>query len=208
MLAARKAFSLIELLVALSVLAIVAAIIVPRFMTVRQQAQDIAATQKLSEINNIKSIFFSMGGRRASWTGNALNPNEAYYMIQFLGTASDGSPQRGFQNAANNPVGAGQPNPLYPTDSTGIMSSATVCTGNTTLGGTDANGKPNAPTTNSADGLYGKQPLAYTGAISGNWTTVLYDKSGSQVETIGTQGNSSDLATAIFIRTGEIVQLK
>ena len=58
----KKAFSLIELLVALSILAIVAAIIVPRFIGVRRQAIIAVADQNIAELNNQYQQWVALGG--------------------------------------------------------------------------------------------------------------------------------------------------
>ncbi len=58
----QSAFSLIELLVALSVLALVAAIIVPRFLGIRQSAQDAVAQQMASELNRTFATWQDSGG--------------------------------------------------------------------------------------------------------------------------------------------------
>jgi prepilin-type N-terminal cleavage/methylation domain-containing protein len=59
----HSAFSLIELLVALSVVALVAAIIVPQFMTVQKQAQDTVAQQMASELNHTFANWQASGGQ-------------------------------------------------------------------------------------------------------------------------------------------------
>ncbi len=58
----KTAFSLIELLVALSVLAIVAAIIVPRFLNVRSQAAATTLEAQKNVIENAVQQFLSLGG--------------------------------------------------------------------------------------------------------------------------------------------------
>lgn len=63
-----KAFSLIELLVALSILAVVAAIIVPRFLSVRENAADTVATAQIKALNNAYTQWQSLGGTLGTGT--------------------------------------------------------------------------------------------------------------------------------------------
>lgn len=58
----RKAFSLIELLVALSILAVVAAIIVPRFMGLRDAAQRAVVEQNIGALNSALANWQAAGG--------------------------------------------------------------------------------------------------------------------------------------------------
>lgn len=58
----KPAFSLIELLVALSILAVVAAMIVPRFLNVRSQAAATALEAQEKVIQNAVQQFMSLGG--------------------------------------------------------------------------------------------------------------------------------------------------
>jgi prepilin-type N-terminal cleavage/methylation domain-containing protein len=57
-----RAFSLIELLVALSILAVVTALIVPRFLNVREQAADTTAQAQIKSLNNIYNQWIALGG--------------------------------------------------------------------------------------------------------------------------------------------------
>jgi len=58
----KSAFSLIELLVALSILAVVAAIVVPRFLDIQRQAKDTVAAQMASQLNHTYAEWIASGG--------------------------------------------------------------------------------------------------------------------------------------------------
>jgi len=68
----NRGFSLIELLVALSILAVVAAIIVPRFMNVRQNASVAVAASNLRQIQNMARQFVALGGTITAGTGDFM----------------------------------------------------------------------------------------------------------------------------------------
>ena len=173
-----RAFSLIELLVALSILAIVAAIIVPQFLNIRAQAQLQVVDQNLKTISDATAMWQSLGGMRAA----APDTNETFKFLKFLSTPSDGSdPKRGF--GADN---------TYPTDSIGPSGSSTVTI--PVYVAAAASAKPSAQS--DPDGFYGRRPTAITGTLVQS-TQNLYNKQGSQVYAI-----DGDLAAAIFIRTG------
>jgi len=67
-------FSLIELLVSLAILAVVAALIVPRFLNIRSQAEITLANQAVGELNNTYNQWISLGGRTdpSWWTGDPV----------------------------------------------------------------------------------------------------------------------------------------
>jgi prepilin-type N-terminal cleavage/methylation domain-containing protein len=67
----KLGFSLIELLVALSILAVVAAIIVPRFLNVRTQAATSVAQAQQQTIQNAVQQFISVGGTIATGTASS-----------------------------------------------------------------------------------------------------------------------------------------
>lgn len=77
----NKGFSLIELLVALSILAVVAAIIVPKFMNVRNQAVATVVTAQAQQIQQTVQNFISLGGAIGA------NPDEGG-VLAFLNTQS------------------------------------------------------------------------------------------------------------------------
>lgn len=58
-----KGFSLTELLVALGVLAIVAAVIFPRFLNIRNNAADTAAVAMATELNRVYGAWTATGGK-------------------------------------------------------------------------------------------------------------------------------------------------
>jgi prepilin-type N-terminal cleavage/methylation domain-containing protein len=199
----QKGFSLIELLVALAVLAVVAAITIPKFLNVQQQAQFTVNTQQLTEIEDARNRWISLGGQLAT----SPDQNAAYRLLEFLNTPGDGIDlQRGFENNPSNP-NPGHPNPLYPTDSAGSMGSWTISLSNIPLGGSTA-GTPKAPTLSSPDGFYGSPPGpgSYTGGVPASIIR-LFEKQGSQVTGIQDPNDNSDLATAIFLQTGATVTL-
>jgi prepilin-type N-terminal cleavage/methylation domain-containing protein len=59
----NRGFSLIELLVALSILAVVSAIIVPKFLNVRTSASQTTAFANMKEINNEIREWIALGGQ-------------------------------------------------------------------------------------------------------------------------------------------------
>lgn len=81
-----KAFSLIELLVALSILAVVAAIIVPRFLNVRGQAAATTARAQQQIIQNAVEQFISLGGSCGTATAGPI--------LNFLNTTPPASGPR------------------------------------------------------------------------------------------------------------------
>jgi prepilin-type N-terminal cleavage/methylation domain-containing protein len=65
-------FSLIELLVALAILAVVSAIIVPKFLNVRDNAGKVVVQKNIDELNAAYSKWVSLGGI-LNWTGSGSN---------------------------------------------------------------------------------------------------------------------------------------
>lgn len=86
----HRAFSLIELLVALTILAVVAAMIAPRFFNVQNQARQLAVGENMEEINAAYTRWVSLGGS-LNWInigGNGANGvplNDASSVCYFLG---------------------------------------------------------------------------------------------------------------------------
>jgi prepilin-type N-terminal cleavage/methylation domain-containing protein len=72
----KKAFSLIELLVSLSILAVVAAIIVPKFLGVGDQAKLAVASDARVQIENALQQFRALGGSSTNCSPGSI--------IQFL----------------------------------------------------------------------------------------------------------------------------
>ncbi len=109
----KSAFSLIELLVALSVLTLVAAIIVPRFLNIQQTARDVVAQQMASELNNTYGNWLAGGGKIGSnpapSTEDILDTLTAPNSVTG-GTMSDGGVSSGIRVAgisSINPVTSG-----------------------------------------------------------------------------------------------------
>lgn len=101
------AFSLIELLVALAILAIAGAIVVPKFVSVRQQAALTVVTQNIAQLNECYSQFRSLGGQV-----NPISNNPgAYRVLPFLA-----------QQGVSNPVfDTSNPSSRQSLDSSGIV---------------------------------------------------------------------------------------
>lgn len=127
----KGGFSLIELLVALSILAVVAAIIVPRFLNVRGQAAATAAEAQRQTIQTAVQQFISLGGTIPAGAGVA----DIMGFLATTPTVSGGVPQ---QRTAINGV----------TDSSGNFGSTTISLPITPKG-TFAQGVANA-----AEGFY------------------------------------------------------
>ena len=104
----RKAFSLIELLVALSILAVVAAVIVPRFLNVRTQAAATATQAQQRTIQRALQQFLSLGGTITAGTKSGD-------VLLFLNQAA---PSVGTARPAGGSTGM--------TDSTGNFGSTTI----------------------------------------------------------------------------------
>lgn len=118
-----RAFSLIELLVALSILAVVAAIIVPRFLNVRGSASITAATSQIKELKQVYQNFLALGGTGSTNAGD---------VVLFLNTQATAA---GTARTARGTV----------TDSAGNMGSTTI-----SFGGGTVNTVTAAPTASSA----------------------------------------------------------
>lgn len=130
----RRGFSLVELLVALSILAVVAAIIVPRFLNVREEAGDTSAAAQLAAVNNVYQQWRSLGGK-TSFTGNA-NAAQTIQTVQFLQTTGAATVNRGI---------AGSPC----TDTMGDFGSRTISMQPVTF-----NATASAMTSSTVDGFY------------------------------------------------------
>jgi prepilin-type N-terminal cleavage/methylation domain-containing protein len=179
----HRGFSLIELLVALSILAIVAAILVPKFLGVRENAKATAVQSSLDEFNHEVSMWQSLGGQRAASQG-VDNPYEAFRLAQFLATQSDGtSPTRNWPTDGT-----------YPTDSMGTGGSWTISTSATVAASTST--RPSS--TSDANGYYALPNIAGTSATGSD--IKLYVKFDNQVYDL--DAKDGDISTMIFIRTG------
>jgi prepilin-type N-terminal cleavage/methylation domain-containing protein len=85
----NRGFSLIELLVALSILAVVAAIIVPRFLNVRSQAAATTSQAQQQELQSDIQKWVSLGG-----TGGSGDNNAGDFLGLLTETASGTPPTR------------------------------------------------------------------------------------------------------------------
>jgi type II secretory pathway pseudopilin PulG len=196
---------LVELLVALAILAVVAAIIVPRYLGIRTSAQLTVVDKNLSEISNATSEWLALGGQPPT------SPDQyvAFKTIQFLSTPSNGTDvQRGLG------PGPGVIDATYPTDSLGEEGSYTISlnavVNAATSGGPNTGPGVNLTQASQMEGFYTNQVGAnpqssQKGVITQNGALVssdskLYEKEGPLVYPV-----DYDLATAIFIRTGVAV---
>jgi prepilin-type N-terminal cleavage/methylation domain-containing protein len=95
-------FSLIELLVALSILAIVAAIVVPRFLGVRENSATAVATNNFNEIQNLSRQFVALGG-------TVGQPSTAHSgeLLVLLTTQATGDAPRTVGNSSDSPGSMG-----------------------------------------------------------------------------------------------------
>jgi prepilin-type N-terminal cleavage/methylation domain-containing protein len=92
----KRSFSLIELLVALSILAIVAAIIVPRFLNVRSQAATTTTQAQEKALSSAIQQWIAMGGACA---GSA--PKAADYLTLLNDSTGSTASPRQYGTAAN-----------------------------------------------------------------------------------------------------------
>jgi MSHA pilin protein MshA len=125
----NRGFSLIELLVALSILAVVAAIIVPRFLNVRTQAATATVVGQQQAIQNAVQQWISLGGMlsgaTAGTSATTVSQANAGLIISYLG----GGTARTTTAAAN-----------ACSDSSGTMGSGTIA-----LGSLPVNGSTSTP---------------------------------------------------------------
>ncbi len=152
----NAAFSLIELLVALSILAVVAAIIVPRFTNIRSQVAATVAAAQFSQINESYNSWTSLGG----------NPNgdSGINILRFLGTPGNGTPNRGLSGVACS-------------DITGGVGSSTI-----SLNGMNVYPPPQQAGVGQPDGFYGLDESGNSGVYyqaSSTLYTLAYSPSGS-----------------------------
>jgi|GEM_PF-2471318 prepilin-type N-terminal cleavage/methylation domain-containing protein len=110
----RRAFSLIELLVALSILAVVAAIIVPKFVGVRSEATAAVTADVQNELQNALDHWRDLGGTLGGSSGPIVIPGCAASAFLQLMTASP---------RPTNGIGVDLDTA---TDSSGVAGSATI----------------------------------------------------------------------------------
>lgn len=85
-----RAFSLVELLVALSILSVVAGLIIPRFFNMRESATDASAMAQASALNSVYQQWRSMGGK-LTFTGDATTADtmRAIWFLQETGNSQN-----------------------------------------------------------------------------------------------------------------------
>jgi prepilin-type N-terminal cleavage/methylation domain-containing protein len=139
----KAAFSLIELLVALSILAVVAAVIVPKFLNVKSQAVEAVLSDHVTQLNSMYQQWLSLGGSYVNPPSGGITEDHLapYKILQFL---SSSGASRGVWASG-------------PTDSAGAISSSIVsfagvpCVSQIAADGTITNPYP---TSSSPDGFY------------------------------------------------------
>lgn len=135
-LTSKKGFSLIELLVALSILAVVAAVIVPRFLNVRTEAAYTATQSQQRTLQRAIQQWLSLGGGATGTPGVITSSNKSGDILLFLNqtaaAAGGARPTGGSTGLA---------------DSSGSFGSTTVSISLGTISGT-------ALTNNSSVGYY------------------------------------------------------
>jgi len=110
-------FSLIELLVALSILAVVAAIIVPRFLNVRTNAAQSAAAQNMREVQGLCQKFIALGGTNGGTAGTFVAAGD---MLNYI-SGNGGTRSMTAAGVAQTPAALGNA-----CDSSGTMSSGII----------------------------------------------------------------------------------
>lgn len=120
-----KAFSLIELLVALSILAIVAAIIVPRFLNVRENAVEVMVRSQADTFQHAFDSWLSLGGTITPETAytsgdQSLLTASAFLKLVMATPSAPGSAR--VKTASNAALGAD----VTATDSAGVYGSSSI----------------------------------------------------------------------------------
>jgi len=98
-----RGFSLVELLVGLSIMAVVAMVVMPRYLDLRRSAADAAAKAQISVMNSVFNQWRALGGKVNFATGTAgASPSGQYasnaelgLALEFLQTTGNGSRNRG-----------------------------------------------------------------------------------------------------------------
>jgi len=130
----KGGFSLIELLVALSILAVVAAIIVPRFLNVRTSASQTAGMANMKEFQNMIRNFIALGGQIGATpvagdianfiSGNGGTRGTATTSGTALGNVNDSSGTMGSFTIVFNPAPTVPGTAIDPTKSSTFPTSA------------------------------------------------------------------------------------
>jgi prepilin-type N-terminal cleavage/methylation domain-containing protein len=185
----RPGFSLIELLVALAILAVVSAIIVSRFLALRTTAQQQVIDTNLAAISNAATQWQTLGGIGPAPT----DPNRGFYVVEFLSQPGNpADPRRGMATIDST-------NPCMDSGTSNTISIVAQVPGIVSTQLTQAS-QADGYYTNQVTGLANKPPKAADGTTTVPSNSGLYVKMDNQVWPV-----DSDLATAIFIRTGTCV---
>ena len=163
----KGGFSLIELLVALAILAIVSAIVVPKFLNLRSQASDTALQATVAEIQNAYNNWQALGGviNTTDWSANT---GTSYAFLSLVTMSPAG--RESLHGAAGPAVGVGN---ATAKDSSGVLSSTTIGLPSSLL--VPDTGGPYAPgvfydTGGEAVSFDSNGATAYYGALDANGT--------------------------------------